>query len=310
MLLFLLRRLAAMLATMVAVSVVVFVALEFSPGSVATKVLGQYSTEAQRQLWLAENGYLDPAPIRYGRWVRGVLDGDFGPSLRYKVPVGEVLWPRLANTAILGAATFAVMVPLALVMGVLAGMREGATLDRVITVFSVGTTSVPEFASAVFLSAVFVFWLQVLPGTSGMADGFRWQELVLPVAVLVLYDTGYVARVTRAAMVEVMRTPYIRTAVLKGLSRSRVLLRHALRNALIAPLTVITLQVNWLLSGVIVVESFFAYKGFGALLLEAALYQDLYMIQACALVAAAVAVASQTVADIGYGLLDPKIRLP
>ena len=179
--------------------------------------------------------------------------------------------PRLWNTAILGFWTFAVMIPLSLVLGILAGMREGSKLDRTISVTSVTTTSIPEFASAVFLSAIFVFWLKLLPGTSGMSSGFEFKQLILPVMVLVLYDFGYVTRMTRASMAEVMTQPYIRTAVLKGLPYRQVILRHALRNALIAPFTVIMLQINWLLSGVIVVEFFFAYKGFGALLLEASL---------------------------------------
>jgi peptide/nickel transport system permease protein len=305
---FIARRLLLMLATMLVVSALLFALLELSPGSVATKVLGPYSTQQQRQLWLAAHGYFDPPWQRYGRWLGHVLRGDFGDSLRFKVPVGQVLWPRLGRTAVLGGLVLAIMVPLALGLGVLAGMREGSALDRTISLLSIVTTSVPEFASAVLLAALFVFALDWLPGTSAMAEGWRWRELVLPVAVLVLYDVGYVARMTRASMVEVMLRPYIRTAVLKGLPYRRVIVRHALRNALIAPFTVIMLQVNWLLSGVIVVEFFFAYKGFGSLLLEASLNQDLYLIEACTLVSVAVAVGSQTLADIGYVLLNPRIR--
>jgi peptide/nickel transport system permease protein len=141
-----------------------------------------------------------------------------------------------------------------------------------------------------------------------MSGGFSFKELLLPIMVLVLYDFGYVARMTRASMAEVMTTHYIRTAVLKGLPYRQVILKHALRNALIAPFTVIMLQVNWLLSGVIVVEFYFAYKGFGALLLEASLNQDIFMIEACAMVAVFVAVATQTIADIGYTYLNPRIR--
>jgi peptide/nickel transport system permease protein len=126
--------------------------------------------------------------------------------------------------------------------------------------------------------------------------------------VLIIYDFGYVTRMTRASMAEVMTTQYVRTAILKGLPYRRVVLRHALRNALIAPFTVIMLQINWLLSGVIVVEFFFAYKGFGALLLEASLNQDIYLIEACAMVAVFVAVATQTISDIGYTYLNPRIR--
>ncbi len=308
MALFILRRFGAMVLTMLVVSVMLFLLLELTPGSVATKVLGPYSSEEQRTLWLEAHGYFEPLWVRYITWLGKFVTGDFGESIRFKVPVADVLWPRLWNTAILGFWTFAVMIPLSLILGVLAGMREGSLLDRIISVTSIVTTSIPEFASAVFLAAIFVFWLGWLPGTSTMTDGFDWTQLVLPVTVLVLYDFGYVARMTRASMAEVMTTQYIRAAVLKGLPYRRVILRHALRNALIAPFTVITLQINWLLSGVIVVEFFFAYKGFGALLLEASLNQDIFLIEACAMVAVFVATATQTIADLGYTYLNPRIR--
>ena len=308
MTIFILRRLALMALTMLVVSLVLFLALELTPGSVATKVLGPYATEEQKQLWLKANGYLQPVWGRYLSWLGRFASGDFGTSTRFKFPVADVLWPRLWNTAILGFWMFALMIPLSLALGVLAGMREGSRLDRAISVASIVTTSVPEFASAVLLSAIFVFWLGWLPGTSPMTMGFDWRQLVLPVLVLVLYDFGYVTRMTRASMAEVMTQPYIRTAELKGLPRRQVIVRHALRNALIAPFTVITLQINWLLSGVIVVEYFFAYKGFGALLLEASLNQDIFLIEACAMIAVFVAAVTQTVADIGYTLLNPRIR--
>lgn len=305
---FILRRIAIMALTMVVVSLLLFLLLELTPGSVATKVLGPYSSEEQRTLWLEANGYFEPLWVRYLTWLGNFATGDFGQSVRFKVPVAEILWPRLWNTAVLGFWVFVVMIPLSLVLGVLAGMREGSALDRSISVTSIVTTSIPEFASAVFLSAIFVFWLGILPGTSTMTNGFDWTQLVLPVMVLVLYDFGYIARMTRASMAEVMTTPYIRTAILKGLPYRRVIMRHALRNALIAPFTVITLQINWLLSGVIVVEFYFAYKGFGALLLEASLNQDIFLIEACAMVAVFVAAATQTIADVGYTYLNPRIR--
>ena len=308
MILFISKRLGLMVVTMLVVSIALFLVLELSPGNVATKVLGPYSSEEQRQLWLEAHGYFQPLHVRYFTWLGNFAAADFGESIRFKTPVAKVLWPRLGNTAILGLATFAVMIPLSLVLGVLAGMREGSRLDRAISLVSISTTSVPEFASAVFLAAIFVFWLGWLPGTSGMASGWNPAELVLPVLVLVLYDFGYVARMTRASMAEVMTTAYIRTAVLKGLPYRRVIVRHALRNALITPFTVVMLQINWLLSGVIVVEFFFAYKGFGALLLEAALNQDIFLIEACTMIAVMVAVATQTIADIGYTYLNPRIR--
>ncbi len=308
MLIFVLKRIGFMLLTMVVVSILLFLLLEIDIRGVATMVLGPYSSEEQRDIWLQQNGYLDPLYERYLRWLGNFVTGDFGESIRFKTPVSEILWPRLWNTAILGFWTFAVMIPISLILGILAGMNEGSKLDRSISVTSIITTSVPEFASAVFLSTIFVFWWKLLPGTSSMSDGFNFRELMLPVMVLVIYDFGYVARMTRASMAEVMTTHYIRTAVLKGLPYRKVILKHALRNALIAPFTVIMLQINWLLSGVIVVEFAFAYKGFGALLLEASLTSDIFMIEACAMVAVFVAVATQTIADVGYTYLNPRIR--
>ncbi|MEM1400297.1 MAG: ABC transporter permease, partial [Pseudomonadota bacterium] len=299
MIMFIARRVLFMVLTMFVVSLLVFLLLEVNGDAVAIRVLGPYTSEEQRQLWLESNGYLRPAYVRFGEWLVNVLQGDFGESIRFKVPVSEILWDRLSNTAILGGLVFAIMVPLGIILGVIAGMDEGSPRDRVVTFVSVITTSIPEFASAVFLSVVFVFTLKWLPGTSSMIDGFDWAQIVLPVAVLVIYAFGYVARMMRASMAEVMQSAYIRTARLKGLPYRRVILGHALRNALIAPFTVIILQINWLLSGVIVVESFFAYKGFGALLLEAALNQDVYLVQAAALVSVFVAVLTQVISDIG-----------
>ncbi|HEX9771440.1 MAG TPA: ABC transporter permease [Kiloniellales bacterium] len=308
MLVFIMRRFGTMILTMIAVSILLFLLLEVNVGSVAIKVLGPYSSEDQRNIWLQTHGYLDPMYERYLRWLGHFVIGDFGESVRFKVPVGDVMWPRLGATAILGAATLLVVVPVSLGLGVLSGMREGSKLDRTISVTSILTTSVPEFASAVLLSAIFVYSLKLLPGTSGMSDGFDLRQLVLPVMVLVLYDFGYVARMTRASMAEVMTTHYIRTAVLKGLPYRTVILRHALRNALIAPFTVIMLQIPWLLSGVIVVEFYFAYKGFGALILEASLNKDVFLLEACTMVAVFVTVMTQMISDVGYTYLNPRIR--
>ena len=297
-----------MLLTMFAVSIILFLLLEINIESVAIKVLGPYSLEAQRLIWLENNGYNEPLVIRYFIWLGNFLTGDFGTSTIYKIPVSEILWPRLWNTTILAFWVFVFLIPVSLVLGILSGMREGSKLDRTISVVSILTTSVPEFASTVFFSGVFVFSLQWLPGTSSMFEGFDWKQLILPVLVLLVYDFGYVTRMTRASMAEVMTTHYVRTAILKGLPYRQVILKHALRNALIAPFTVLMLQINWLLSGVIVVEFFYAYKGFGALLLQAALRQDVFLIEACTMVAVFVVVLTQVFSDIAYTLLNPRIR--
>ena len=302
------KRFLLMLLTMFAVSVILFLLLEINIESVAIKVLGPYSTEAQRLIWLENNGYNEPVAVRYFVWLGNFLTGDFGTSTIYKIPVSEILWPRLWNTTILAFWVFVFLIPVSLVLGILSGMREGSKLDRTISVVSILTTSVPEFASTVFFSGVFVFSLQWLPGTSSMFEGFDWKQLILPVLVLLVYDFGYVTRMTRASMAEVMTTHYVRTAILKGLPYRQVILKHALRNALIAPFTVLMLQINWLLSGVIVVEFFYAYKGFGALLLQAALRQDVFLIEACTMVAVFVVVLTQMFSDIVYTLLNPRIR--
>ncbi len=309
MILLLLKRIGFMIFTMIVVSIILFLLLETGlTGDPATRVLGNFASAEQKELWRDQQGYNQPVVLRYAKWLVNFATGELGTSIRYKGPVKEVLLPRLWNTAILGFWTFATMIPLSLVLGVLSGMKEGSILDRTISVFGILTTSVPEFASAVFFSALFVFGLKWLPGTSSMSGGFEFKQLILPVMVLVVYDFGYVARMTRASMAEVMTSQYIRSAILKGLPYRQVIIKHALRNALIAPFTVIMLQINWLLSGVIVVEFFFAYKGFGALILEASLNNDIALLEACAMVAVVVAVGSQTIADIGYTFLNPRIR--
>jgi len=302
------KRLTSMILIMLVVSFILFSLFETDKMAVAGKVLGPYSSVEQREIWLDNNGYNQPFITRYFTWVGNALTGDFGQSLQYKVPVSELLADRLANTGILALVFFTLLIPLSLTLGVLAGMKEGSLQDRTISIASVLSTSVPEFATATFLTGLFVYTWDILPGTSSMTGGFDWKQLVLPVLVLLIYDFGYVTRMTRASMAEVMTSQYIRTAVLKGLPYKRVIMKHALRNALIAPFTVIVLQLNWLLSGLVVVEVFFAYKGFGTLLLDAALFGDIFVIEACVMVAVFIAVFSQFISDLGYTLLNPRIR--
>jgi len=302
------RRLFYLLLTMLLASVALFLLFELSPEAVVVNELGPYSTQEQRLIWLEQHGFNRPAHERYFAWLSRFLAGDLGHSRLFNLPVSKVLADRLGNTGILAAFFFAALIPLSLSLGALAGMKEGSPLDRAISFVCVITASIPPFASTVLMSSILVFSLALLPGTSSMMDGFSFRELIMPVAVLVLYDFGYVARMTRASMAEVMTTPYVRTALLKGLPYRRVILRHALRNALIAPFTVIMLHVNWLVSGVIVVEFFFAYKGFGSLVLEASLGKDLHLLEACTMATVVIAVATQLAADVGYMFLNPRIR--
>jgi peptide/nickel transport system permease protein len=336
MIVFLLRRAAALVLTLAVASFLVFAVSEFSPGNVARKTLGPYALPEQVDVLYRKLHLGDPLPVRYFRWLGvlvGAIDdplqdpelkldfadprgrryfGNFGYSTLFKAPVNDVLWDRVANTALLAGVAFALMVPLSLAVGILAGMREGSGLDRSLSFAGIVLTSIPEYASGVFLAAIFVVGLRWLPGTSPLDPAAGWSipaQLVLPVAVLVLYDFGYVARMVRGSMAEVMNTPYVRTAILKGLRRREVILRHAVRNAMIAPFTVILLQINFLISGVVVTETVFAYPGFGRLLLDASLFGDIAVIEACTLVALGVATATQLIGDLGYMLLNPQIRL-
>jgi len=308
------RRLLQMLLIILTVSIILFLIFDSDTYKkrIALAELGNFGlssmSENDYQEWLTEKGLNIPVYERYGKWVGGVLTGDFGQSFEKATPVGPLLLSRLKNTGILAFWVFALMIPISLVLGVLSGMNEGSKLDRSITFISVFFTSMPEIATAVIVTVVFALGLGWLPTKSAMINGFDAWQLFLPVMTLVIYDFGYVARMTRASMAEVMTSQYIRTAVLKGIPYQRVIMKHALRNALIAPFTIIVLQLNWLLSGVVVVEVFFEYKGFGKLLLEAALFGDIYVVQACTLVAVVIAVLSQIISDIGYTFLNPRIR--
>jgi peptide/nickel transport system permease protein len=309
---FLVRRLGHMLLTMLVASFLIFAMSEWTPGSVARKQLGQFATQEQVDLLTERLGLDRPVIVRYFEWLGNILRGDLGMSTRFKEPVNDILWDRLGNTAILASIAFAIIVPASILLGVLAGTREGSFLDRTISLGAIVTTSVPEFASGVFLVSIFVIWLGWLPGTSTLDPTSQYSfasQLVLPVAVMVLYDLGYVVRMVRASMVEVMTKPYIRTAFLKGLAFRDVVMRHALRNALIAPFTVILLQINYLVIGVVVVEAVFAYPGFGRMMLDAALFKDVALIEAGGLVAVVIAITTQIVGDVGYMLLTPRIRI-
>ena len=332
---FIAKRLGFMIVTMVAASFIVFFVMEFSPGNVASKTLGPYASQESKDLLFEKLQLDDTLPVRYGRWISvltGIIEdpladpelklgfddsrghqyfGNFGYSSLYKEPVNDIIWGQLANTGMLAGIAFAIILPVSMIFGVLSGMREGSLLDRGLSITGITLTSIPEFASAVFLMVIFVVKLKLLPGTSTLEVTPEWglaSQFVLPVTVLVLYDFGYVARMVRGSMVEVMTKHYIRTAILKGLPYRTVILRHALRNAMIAPFTVILLQINWLITGVVVTEVVFAYPGFGRMLLEAALFGDIALIEAATVVALVVAVTTQLIGDIGYMFLNPRIR--
>ena len=312
MLRFLMTRFATMLVTMFVISILVFFIAEVVPVDPARDALGRWAMEEAVAALREELGLNRPAWIRYVDWISGCLRGDFGISIHYRRPVRDLITVRLKRSLLLASAGFCFMIPLGLALGCLAGVAEGKPLDRIISLTSGLMVSSPAFVSGVYLIVIFSLWLGWLPGASlpdPGASAFQIsKKLILPILTLALDEIGYLARFTRVSMAEVMRSDYIRTAVLKGMPKIKVIWRHALRNALIAPFTAIMLHINWLIGGVVVVEVLFNYPGLGRLLLDAAMRNDVTLLEGGTLVLTFVAVASQVMADIGCFFLNPRIR--
>ena len=251
-------------------------------------------------------------PQKYIPLRKGLLRGDPGKSLQFGRPVAVIILPRIRNTLVLAGAAFIIVMPLALLLGILAGINEGKALDRVISIAGLGATATPEFVTGIFLILIFGIWLKWLPAvaifTSANAIFENPTLLALPVMTLTAVELGYVARMTRASMVEVMDSAYIRTAIIKGMPLSRVVTRHAVRNALMAPITIIMLHVNWLVGGVVVVEVIFGYPGLGKYIYDAAIFGDYNAVEAAAMVTVAIAVITRLLGDLAYTLLNPRIR--
>ena len=267
------------------------------------------------EVWVLTKGGLrkeGDGPQQYIPLRKGLLRGDGGKSLQTGRAVSVTLFPRLRNSVILAAVAFAVVMPLALLLGIVAGVNEGRAIDRTISIVGLTLTATPEFVTGIFLILIFGIWLKWVPAvaifTSPNAIFENPSLLILPVLTLTAVELGYVARMTRASMVEVMDTPYIRTAIIKGMPRGRVIFRHAVRNALLAPITIIMLHVNWLIGGLVVVEVIFGYPGLGQYIYDAAIFGDPNAIEAAAMILVIVAVGTRLVGDFAYTLLNPRIR--
>lgn len=360
MLFFTLRRIGIILLSAITLSFIVF-ALTNLPSSLSKLAKSEGSvrmSDEAVQTWLTENGFGGSMVKRYGEWLGvvpgwthvgddgvtrgrcidrdtpadaaprycGILQGDWGFSTVFKQPVSEVMARSLGATGWLMFWVMVVMVPTALLLGVLAGMREGSRTDRILSGFAIVTTATPEYVSGVVLIALLASatagvspiladwgWISgktLFPGTATAAmDNITFMNFFLPVMTIALYGIGYIARMTRASMTEVMTQQYIRTARLKGVSFRQVVIKHALRNALIAPFTVIMLQFPWLLNGVVISETLFNYKGFGWTLVQAAGNNDINTLLGCTVVAVFVVLITQLISDIGYVFLNPRIRL-
>jgi peptide/nickel transport system permease protein len=347
--LFILRRLGIMILTALCLTFIVFFMTNLYPNlEKLAKTQGNFRmSDAEVASYLGRNGYLDPLPVKYGQWLGvlpgwtvevddgmrgrcvegtvapevlaaaprfcGILQGDWGFSTVFKEDVSGIIATRLGLTGKLMFWVMVLMVPSALIVGVLAGMREGSRTDRTLSTFAITTTATPEYVSGVILIAVFAssaVGLKWFNGTatSAMEDA-TFNNFFLPVLTIALYGMGYIARMTRASMAEVMTAQYIRTARLKGVKFSDIVVKHALRNALIAPFTVIMLQFPWLLNGVVIVETLFNYKGFGWVLVQAAGNNDIELLLGVSVVSVIVVLVTQLISDVGYVYLNPRISV-
>jgi peptide/nickel transport system permease protein len=312
MLLFVLRRLGLALLTLLLVSVVVFAASEVLPGDPGRTILGPYARQSQVQRVDHRLGVDQPLPVRYAAWISRFARGDWGRSYQLGGRVMPLVLNRLGNSFVLGLFAFAIIVPISIALGVFAALREGRWQDRLLSVVGLSMLALPEFVIGVLVIVVFAIQLGWLPVSSTVPS---WnpvdivRQLLLPSIPLMFVLFGYISRMTRAGTIDALHANYTRTATLKGLPRRRVLVRHTLRNAMLPTITVVSVQVGYLVGGLVVTETLFNYPGIGQLALNAAINHDLPLLEACVLVTALVFALSNLLADILYAALNPRIRV-
>ena len=307
------RRLLLMVPTLILASMLIFALAEVLPGDVGRSILGPYATQEQVDILNKEIGADKPLYERYVTWAGNFVTGDWGDSLLLRVPVFPTVMRALGNSLLLAGFALVIIVPTAILLGVYAGLRRDSVLDRSITISTLSMTVIPEFVSGVILLYVFAVWLKWLPVTAMPPEGSpfvsRFYSLILPAIPLMFLELGYIARMARVGTVQVLAMPYIRTAVLKGLPRGRVIFGHVLRNAMVPTVTVIGSRVGWLIGGLVVIETLFVYPGIGKLMVDAAQTHDVPMLEAAVLVVAVLYMVSNLIADIVVALLNPRIRM-
>lgn len=310
---FLLRRTALALVTLWLLSIIIFLASHALPGDVGRRILGPFADARAVATLDHALGVDKPLLAQYFDWVGGLLRGDLGTSLAYHTPVSQLLFQGLANSAKLAAVAFVIVVPLSILGGIVAALRRGKLIDRIITVGGLSATAMPEFVTSIVLILVFSVSLKVLPISVQVppdADPLtQIYHLLLPSLPLVLVLFGYIARITRAGMIEALESDYTRTAVLKGLTWRVVITRHVLRNALMPTIAVVATQTGYLIGGLVVIETMFNYQGIGRLLYTSVSQKDFPLIQAGVITVGVVYLVATLAADISYSLLNPRIRL-
>jgi len=300
--------------TLLAVSVLIFICTQVLPGDVAQAVLGQQATPEALKAFRTELGLDRPAYVRFFEWLFGVLRGDFGVALTNKRQIVEELLPRFGNTLFLASYAALIAVPLAVVLGTISAIWEGRAIDRITNIVSLIAISMPEFFIGLLLIALFAVQWPIFPSLAtvfpGMGVAERLYVTTLPALTLTALTLAQMMRMTRNSVLAIMSTPYVEMAFLKGLSRSRVVSRHALPNAAGPIVSVVALNLAYLVVGVVVVENVFTYPGVGQYMVDGVAKRDVPVIQACGLVFAAVFVTLNTLADILAILFNPRLRHP
>ena len=306
------RRLILIIPTLFLVSVLVFSIAEVLPGDVGRTILGPYAPQAAVNALDHKLGADKPLLTRYGTWLGHFVTGNWGESQVLQQNVFPLVMNRLFNSLLLAGLALIIIVPLSIFLGVLAGLHQNSVLDRAITIVTLSLTVIPEFVSGVILIVVFAVALKWFPVNAaiqpGQGIGSRVYHLLLPSVPLMFIELGYIGRMARAGTVEVLALPYTRTAILKGLPRRRVVVRHVLRNALVPTVTVIGAQIGWLVGGLVVVESLFNYPGLGSLMIGSVTNHDVIVLEGAMMVFATIYMLSNLAADVIVALLSPRIR--
>ncbi len=300
------------MVTLWLLSMLVFAAAQLLPGDVGRAVLGPFADPASVAQLDHQLGVDRPVYVQYADWISKFVRGDLGTSLQYKVPVWSLLHDSLINSLKLAAEAFVLVVPLSILGGVLAALKRGRAVDRVITLTGLSLTAVPEFVSAILLILVFGLWLKALPVTASYPHGAGFftqiEYLLLPSLALVMVLFGYIARMARAGTIEALDADYTRTAYLKGLTGRTVIRRHVLRNSLLPTIAVVAAQMGYLIGGLVVIERVFNYNGIGQRIYTAAQNKDFTMLQSGVLIVGIVYLLATLVADLLYSALNPRIR--
>lgn len=307
-----LTRIVTAFLTLLAVSVIIFAAVEVLPGDIAARVIGRHATEEMKENYRKMRGLDRPVYERYGRWLLGAVQGDFGDSLVNEYGVTDIVWPKLKNTLFLAAYAFVIYIPVALILGSLGAVFREGPVDTGVSLATLIGLSIPEFVMGTLLLVVFSLKLRIFPVLSvvNMAESFgdALRLMTLPAVTLAIAMAVYAIRMLRDNLIEVLDSEYIRMATLKGLPPFKVVSKHALPNALIPALNVTALNLAYLIGGVVVVEKVFAFPGIGTVLIDAVFHRDAPVIEAAALIISAVYIFANLIADILTILLNPRLR--